>query len=130
MGIRALTDELCNGLKGYCAQLSEVAVPFVGMVEQDPCRAQSLLPTARHKPRPLQGRAGRSWCLAASSENESPKYLQYYHAPFKLSLETDAADNISLAASQADMSHRCAGRGGEEVQSAFPPDINSPIQPK
>lgn len=56
MGTGALTDELCNGLKGYCAQLSEVAVPFVGMVQQDTCCALALLLTARQKPQPCWNR--------------------------------------------------------------------------
>lgn len=56
MGIGALTDKLCNGLKGYCAQLSEVAVPFVGMVQQDTCCALAPLSAARHKPQPCWNR--------------------------------------------------------------------------
>lgn len=53
MGIGALTDELCNGLKGYCAQLSEVAVPWQdGAIRYCPCPVPAPPACA---PAPLQG---------------------------------------------------------------------------
>lgn len=51
---------------------------------------------------------------------KSLEYPQNYHNHFRLSLGTDAADNISLAASQADKSHKYARRNGAEMQSPFP----------